>query len=479
MGRLKKLHVLVGALAVSAVLSVVPGGASAAERRVDVQGSVSVAVGETPTGHIVKYFLRQGTRLYGLDLNAAQRRSLEPNEQVSIAGVKRGSSIDVDHVQSVGPAAAVAVTGTQSVLVMRVYWNQRDTVSKQDAVNQVAVTDDEFYRENSYNRLGLTASATPWLQIAQPTSCDDIGAINNSAQAAATAAGIDTSVFNHDMIYISSADCIGRGWAEIGGRITWIQGTLNTYRTAHELGHNLGLVHAHSKSCTDAAGSPVALSESCVSSEYGDSFDIMGYVPPGFDENSPLQLSAPQKDALGWLSGRSLAVSDGTYTLAPTEDQAASLHALKLDIPGHTLWLEYRQPSGMDAPLASFPGITAGVLVHEAEPTTGSWLLDMTPGSLGGFNDAALPVGNTWTDIARTVTVRTDSLGPGGATVTIGIGVCQQIKNQIQDNLDQISILQGDLGEAPPSLKPAILSKIRALEAQNAKLSQQATQLRC
>jgi hypothetical protein len=281
------------------------------------------------------------------------------------------------------------------------------------------------------------------------------------------------------MIYISSADCVGRNWGEIGGRITWIQGTMNTYRTAHELGHNFGLGHAHSKRCTGADGGAVALSGSCTSDEYGDRFNVMGYVPPGFGENNPSHLSAPQKDALGWLSGRSLSADQGTFTLAPTEDQSASLHALRFGTPGHTLWIEYRQPRGVDAPLGSFPGITGGVVIHETEPTTGSWLLDMTPGTSLGFNDAALPVGATWTDAMQTVSVRVNSAGPAGASVTLEVARCEQIRREIAGNEAEIRALQEELRNAAPGEKAAIVRMIRNLQAANRQLAAEARQLAC
>jgi hypothetical protein len=223
------------------------------------------------------------------------------------------------------------------------------------------------------------------------------------------------------MIYVSSADCIGRGWGEIPGKITVIQGTMNTYRTVHELGHNLGLGHAHSEKCT-AGSAPVPLSDTCTVDEYGDLFDAMGYVPPAAGEYNPSEFSAPQKDALGWLSGRSTSTDEGTYTLAPMEDQALTLHAIRLNTPGHTLWLEYRQGIGVDAPLANFTGITNGVLVHESAPGASSSLLDMTPTSALGFNDVALPAGQSWTDPSGYSTITVNSAAPQGASVTVRLG---------------------------------------------------------
>jgi hypothetical protein len=461
-----------------AAAAIVPAGAQAAtKQRVALKGIVSVVVSETPSGHEREYFLRRGLRLQALDLDRRERRMLRPNARVLVVGRRVGSTIEVGRVRTLADPPPLTVTGTRSVLILRVFWQTQDGVTVQQAEDQVAVTDDAFFRENSYNRLGLTATATQWLQIPQPSSCGDTQAINNSTQTAAANAGIDTDEFDHNMIYISSADCTGRGFSEIDGRITWIQGTMNTYRTGHELGHNFGPRHANSKSCVNAAGAPVTLSGTCTDTEYGDRFNVMGGVPPG-GENSPTHISAPQKDLLGWLPGRSQTATQGTFTLAAMDDQARRLHALRLNTPSGTLWLEYRRATGFDAPLASFPGITGGVVVHQPRQTSGSWLLDMTPGSTAGFSDAALPVGRTWTTPDGTLTVRVNSAGPAGASVTIGPGRCEPIRRQIVDNEADIRDRQAEL-HAEPGHKAAIMREIRSLQAENRHLRAEAAQLGC
>jgi hypothetical protein len=414
-------HLAAAAVAAGAVSLALPVAASAAPE--EITGRFSVVVGEDPKGTEVKYLLNRDNRTYELDGERPALRLLKPNTQITVTGEREAAAIDVTAVQKSSAALAPALSGSRSVLVMRVYWEDQDGVTAADAVNQVAVVDDDFYRENSYNTTGFTASATQWLAIPDPGDCDDIATINNDAQAAALAAGYDTSVFAHNMIYISSQDCVGRSWGEVPGRITWIQGTLNTYRTAHELGHNLGLGHANSKTCENAAGVEVPTSNTCTVNEYGDSFNVMGYVPPGTDENSPSHISAPQKNALGWLGGtRSVTTRQGTYTLTPTETQNSSLKAIRLDTPGHTYWLEYRRALGFDAPLSAFPGITGGVLIHETEGTHGSLLLDMRANTPNNFNDAALPVGSSWTDPAGHVTVTVNSATATGANVRVALG---------------------------------------------------------
>jgi hypothetical protein len=438
-GRVRRSCVLAASgIAAGLVMLALPLTASAAPRVSKVSGTVSVVVGERPSGQVVKYLLRHGNRYYELKFDASERRSLRPNARVVVQGAQQGATIDVTGVQVRAAPPATPVSGVRSVLVMPVFWNSPDAVTPAIADNQIGVVDNAFYRENSYSQLGLVASTTQWLRIPRPPTCDDVATIINSAEAAAQNAGINASIYFHNMIYISSADCTGRGWGQIGGKITVIQGTMNSYRTVHELGHNLGLGHAHSKTCT-AGSTTVSLSDTCTIDEYGDFFDAMGYVPPGFSENSPSELSAPQKDALGWLSGRSLTADHGTYTLAPMEDQSASRHAIKVNTPGHTLWLECRQGLGVDAPLASFGGITGGVLVHETEPGASSSLLDMTPTTALGFSDAALPAGRSWTDPSGYTTINVNSVGPQGASVSIGLGPARTVVPDVREESPRIA----------------------------------------
>src|SRR5262249_41640337 len=71
-------------------------------------------------------------------------------------------------------------------------------------------------------------------------------------------------------------------------------------------------------------------------------------------------------------------------------------------------WLEYRYP--------------LGVLIHRQLPDgrpMGSFLLDMTPGSSAGFNDAALPPGSSWANPLGSKVVTVNWTNATGAQVSI------------------------------------------------------------
>ena len=113
--------------------------------------------------------------------------------------------------------------------------------------------------------------------IAAPTAGCDVDQWADQAQAAATADGFDPSANKH-IIYAFPRQSSCGGWAGLGelpGTQSWMNGDISTRVVAHELGHNMGLHHASSLTCT-SGGTTVAYSSTCTPDEYGDPFDVMG-----------------------------------------------------------------------------------------------------------------------------------------------------------------------------------------------------------
>jgi hypothetical protein len=185
-----------------------------------VTGRFAVLASGGPGPEAVRYGVETGDRLYML--HGLKRHGLAPQQRVEVTGTVSGDAIDVASITATGAslARAATVTGTHSVLVIMVSWTGQppDTVTAQQAVDQIAGPDNAFYGETSYGALGLTATATGWLQLsAVPSSCDDLATLQNGADAAARAAGFDPDAYDHDMIYVP---CGGRSWGNVGGKWT-------------------------------------------------------------------------------------------------------------------------------------------------------------------------------------------------------------------------------------------------------------------
>jgi len=268
-----------------------------------------------------------------------------------------------------------------------------------------------FYAEGSYGLTTHTGSITPWLTVSsnKPTTCD----ISSYSQARtlAKSAGYDPANYNLVVYVFPRIPCGWAGLGSVGGQGAWINQALSTYVVSHELGHNYGLLHAHSWDCGATAIGPT-----CTRSEYGDPFDTMG--------NALRQFNAPGKASiLAWLTGGSIATrssGSATYTLSPLES-GSGLRALQLptSVSGRTYWVEFRQATGFDSGLSGNANVMNGALIHLAPSAVGGTdLLDMTPGT-SGFSDAALDVGNAFTDPAAGLTITTVS--KSGSTLDVRV----------------------------------------------------------
>ncbi len=222
------------------------------------------------------------------------------------------------------------------------------------------------------------------------------------------------------------------GWGDLpatSNRV-WLNGFSDLREAVHELGHNLGLSHSGSESCTAANGDQVPLSGTCTPVPYGDAFSSMG--DHFSDSYSPAQLQQ-----LGWNNGH---VETVTATGATTHyvltardvDPAGATQAVRLVDGQTTLWLEYRRP--LTEAGDSLNLYTDGLLVRREDPTSptppggsGSpFLLLMNPTET--FDDPFgtvhlwhpnMVVGQAWANPLGTMQIRLDSADENSAHLTI------------------------------------------------------------
>jgi hypothetical protein len=373
---------------------------------------------------------------------------------VSVSGTTAadGVSLDTTQITILGMPQQQTVLGgvsiTNNVLVMPIKFAdspagdpftpaQVDQVMRTNANSVAAYYNEVSYGQQQLNITVACATTSPsgcaantapggWLRSssATPANCN-YTTIANLADQAATAAGYNVANYNNRFYVLPSLPCGWAGLAYIGYPYQAFSDGYNAlWVYGHELGHNFTLYHAGSVNC-----SPQTLGGSCSASEYGDRFDIMGN---NSNPGEQMHFNAEQKSVLNWIPASSVVTHSGgtaTYTLSPLEAGGQSTYAVKIPITAdanRTYWIEYRQPIGFDSGLAAYPN--NGAQIRVASPFEWSSgaddteILDMTPGTPGNFYDAALLVGQNYTDSTYGISVTVNSASASALSVTVSTG---------------------------------------------------------
>jgi hypothetical protein len=317
--------------------------------------------------------------------------------------------------RSIGLSATSSRTlGIKKLIFIRVDFSDLtgDPFSNSTGTNLVSGL-DRFYMEGSYGRtgfapLGAGSSVTPTLRMPRTAAyygANDATRLRSDARAAAADAGYTLSSYDYDLTCFGSVP--GFDWAglgRIGASGAWIRSSFSTSVPAHELGHNFGLNHAR---FWDTAGQSVIGAGTSV--EYGDKFDIMG--SGGSAEG---HFNVRYKQLIGWLPGFDVTTfgTNGTFRIYAQDsaDEVAGARALKVSKNSSTnYWVEFRQR------YTSLPRIMDGALLRLAGPgTQATRLLDTTPGSPDGKNDAAIVIGRTFSDTVSHIHIT--PIGKGGTS---------------------------------------------------------------
>ena len=389
------------------------------------------------------FFLQEvdGGEMIELKFEGKPPKSLRTGAKVRIRGRAVGKELWVNEIsgadqQGTGPGGDVTVAGAvtagqRRALLMVVNMSNSPGyygATTADAGAGVLFTDNyslnTAYDEGSFGQLsyaGDRASDVVIVEIPYSANCP-IWTIAQNADAAAVNAGVDLSLY-HNKIYLappkSISDCTWLALGEVGpygstaARRSW-----STYNNAvvyvHEVGHNLGWLHAS----TDLDNNGV------LDSEYGDISDAMGYCC------YQRKFNGVHLDQIGWLNtvpGMVTTVTgDGVFDIArlgsdPAVNAGAQVIRVERPDTGDYYYLSYRQAAGLDLAMSS--QYTSGVNIHHGLATgRKSFFIDtLTDGEL--FVD--LQLGLTVKQIGKdansvTVDISFDKCTPSAPLLAVG-----------------------------------------------------------
>ncbi len=277
-----------------------------------------------------------------------------------------------------------------------------------------------YYADVSEGQLSITGDVFGWFTVGANTKACNYSDWGSAARQAATAHGIDLATYTN-VVYAfpKQSVCSWNGLANVVGRNSWLNGTTSLFIASHELGHNFGVHHSSSLTCT-SGGARVAFSSNCTSDEYGDPFDIMGY-------HGQRLMSTYHRWQLGFLTAADVQTvnTDGVYRVATAEVAGGTPRVLRVARPGGDYcYLEFRQPSGPFDDFSATAPVVNGVTIRiapDVNKVVESRLIDTNP-QTATFNDAPLAVGRTFADLVNQIFITTLSIDPTGATVQIHYG---------------------------------------------------------
>ena len=347
-------------------------------------------------------------------------------------------------LDSVRPPGTAPVTsplswmlGAKRVLVLRVDYSDDpgSPCSDADIANMATGTAD-FFATASHGRTTMSFSTLPsLLRLARSkafytsTSTNALHDIRDDAKVAAKAfdaANGNAGTYDPDkydrwiIVFRKIVDLTGGAWGSLGSAPAWLAVTetsnaVNSRSASHELGHNQSLDHSHS--WLSSTASPIGPGTYV---DYGDVFDRMGS-----SSNGNLVFNVAQKAKLGYLDVadiNTVATAD-TYRLTRHDHKdATGVRALRVGASNvdYDYWIEHRRTGPAIFTAGQLDRLQNGVLLHwgpqklprlVAGGGLGSYLLDMTPGSAAGMNDAPLRIGESFTDPDSGITVKPLAVG--------------------------------------------------------------------
>lgn len=294
------------------------------------------------------------------------------------------------------PKVSKVWAGTLKALVIRISFTDAPYIVDTATINRTNAAINTLYLGMSRNTFSWDFRLHPVI-LAAPADRATYGANFASLQAwitsQITAAGLKRGV-DYD-VYIASFPQIGVSWAGLSNLrdADWINGSYSAGVTGHELGHSLGLPHAHSvEAGTDMFGTPGNTAET---NEYGNPYDIMGHG------GSTGHFNVLYKMRVGWADADEIkeVTASGVYRIYAQDNAAHKSRLIGIRVPSgnssYAYWFEYRT-------ISTSARLGASVMFQGFKSTTNldDWFLDTTPGSRPSSdeNDGVLASGRQFQD---------------------------------------------------------------------------------
>ncbi len=303
----------------------------------------------------------------------ARGRAIEVHETIAAMG---GASTEAD-----AGADAAALTERRALVLMidltDAFASARYTIASITGQMYTGSQNvDQLYQTSSYGQMTFVpdtdgdgaADVFGPFQIDAPSNVCDYYDWAYKADAAADAANIDLSLYDHRVYVVpryNDQACTWAGVANVGCNRndsyksgfcrSWLAEGESGMVYAHELGHNLSMAHASTDPGNDGT----------VDSEYGDYSDPMGLSRAWHVFN------APHTQQMNWFDATDNTIVDvsatGDFTLYPVEEDfglAAGPRALRIAKPDSSdyYYLSVREPVGSYGSLSST--YTRGVNIH-------------------------------------------------------------------------------------------------------------------
>ncbi len=366
--------------------------------------------------HATHRSLQLGDRRY--TVHAYGRALAFPSQEAFAAsGIALGDELALAEPPAAAqPAISVSWThGEKTVLWIRAEFPDDPGSPVSDAAIQQTMAEvAAFYADVSRGRCTLRTVILPGTVRVSATKASLASSGSSNAveqQALALARAYDaaqgnTGAYHPDRVdrviviaKASNALSYG-GLGGIGRSGIYLNGTFSPAVVAHELGHNHGLLHAHAWAPSGA--SPTGPGTHL---EYGDPFDIMGFMA-----GTPFaHFNAKSKADLAYFDATHIhpVEAAGTYRIYRHDHrQAEGQQAIKVELGDYDFWVEHRrlQNNYWAQHAARFQnGIQIRWGRYPPRLGSGTYLLDGRPATGNDQTDAPVALGETFTDLATGV----------------------------------------------------------------------------